>query len=408
MGSAGLQNPNRQMGGNVSFAQSLSGSQPATPLDLSEFPSLSNNAQMAGSSQGSMWSGTSNTGSRNITAPVQRNQGTPLSSQVGQDDMFSPPSSRVASTQGGFRFGGHGSAQAASQQGQSGGPDEFPPLNRGENGELGSDRLSAMGFGSHDGPPSGTAGPSSRGNGLLNALSATNPTSEVRSPPGMGMPGLSRSHDEERAGNVPEGSGASSEAKDTKAFDAPAPIDPLNGMSEADKWGIKGLRTLMNNYPDYHAMVVGLDPASLGLDVTSPEPISTQVYSLFDEAPPRPTVNGAKPRLPDCYNVTNVQPIETKIQGFNEETLFWIFYSCPQDIKQQMAAEQLNNRNWRWHKKHQIWLTKDEQMTPQILSPTHERGYYIVWDTNNWRKDRKEFTLYYNDLDTSLTQASGP
>ncbi|KAI6785140.1 NOT2 family protein [Emericellopsis cladophorae] len=241
----------------------------------------------------------------------------------------------MASTQGGFRFGGHGSAQAASQQGQSGGPDEFPPLNRGGNGELGSDRTS-------------------------------------------------------------------SEAKDTKAFDAPAPIDPLNGMSDADKWGIKGLRTLMNNYPDYHAMVVGLDPASLGLDVTSPEPISTQVYSLFDEAPPRPTVNGAKPRLPDCYNVTNVQPIETKIQGFNEETLFWIFYSCPQDIKQQMAAEQL------WHKKHQIWLTKDEQMTPQILSPTHERGYYIVWDTNNWRKDRKEFTLYYNDLDTSLTQASGP
>jgi hypothetical protein len=35
MGGAGIQNPNRQMGGNVSFAQSLSGSQPATPLDLS-------------------------------------------------------------------------------------------------------------------------------------------------------------------------------------------------------------------------------------------------------------------------------------------------------------------------------------------------------------------------------------
>lgn len=35
MGSAGLPNPSRQMGGNVSFAQSLSGSQPQTPLDLS-------------------------------------------------------------------------------------------------------------------------------------------------------------------------------------------------------------------------------------------------------------------------------------------------------------------------------------------------------------------------------------
>lgn len=48
-------------------------------------------------------------------------------------------------------------------------------------------------------------------------------------------------------------------------------IDPLEGMSEIDRWGIKGLRTLMNNYPDYHAMVVGMDPTSLGLDMSSQE-----------------------------------------------------------------------------------------------------------------------------------------
>lgn len=35
MGGAAFQNQARQLGGNVSFAQSLSGSQPATPLDLS-------------------------------------------------------------------------------------------------------------------------------------------------------------------------------------------------------------------------------------------------------------------------------------------------------------------------------------------------------------------------------------
>ena len=27
-------------------------------------------------------------------------------------------------------------------------------------------------------------------------------------------------------------------------------------------------------------------------------------------------------------------------------------------------------------------------MMPQVLSPNHERGYYIVWDTVNWRKER--------------------
>jgi CCR4-NOT transcription complex subunit 2 len=47
--------------------------------------------------------------------------------------------------------------------------------------------------------------------------------------------------------------------------------DPLAGMAEVDKWGLKGLRTLMNNYPDYNAMVIGIDPSTLGLDLTSPE-----------------------------------------------------------------------------------------------------------------------------------------
>jgi CCR4-NOT transcription complex subunit 2 len=47
--------------------------------------------------------------------------------------------------------------------------------------------------------------------------------------------------------------------------------DPLAGMAEIDKWGIKGLRTLMNNYPDYNAMVIGIDPSTLGLDLSSPE-----------------------------------------------------------------------------------------------------------------------------------------
>lgn len=65
--------------------------------------------------------------------------------------------------------------------------------------------------------------------------------------------------------------GSTSKAKEDRESQAPESVDLLAGMPEADKWGIKGLRTLMNNYPDYHAMIVGLDPQTLGLDVTSPE-----------------------------------------------------------------------------------------------------------------------------------------
>lgn len=46
------------------------------------------------------------------------------------------------------------------------------------------------------------------------------------------------------------------------------------------------------------------------------------------------------------------------------------------------------NRAWRWHKKLKIWLTKDELLQPRILSPQHEEGYYIIWNTTDWRKER--------------------
>lgn len=46
------------------------------------------------------------------------------------------------------------------------------------------------------------------------------------------------------------------------------------------------------------------------------------------------------------------------------------------------------SRNWRWHKRLQLWLTKDEQLVPQTLSVNTERGYYIVWDKDLWRKER--------------------
>ena len=68
-------------------------------------------------------------------------------------------------------------------------------------------------------------------------------------------------------GNVPP----PPKAKEDEEAVGPEVQDPLAGMPSADKWGLKGLRTLMNNYPDYNAMVLGIDPNSLGLDLSSSE-----------------------------------------------------------------------------------------------------------------------------------------
>jgi hypothetical protein len=37
-------------------------------------------------------------------------------------------------------------------------------------------------------------------------------------------------------------------------------------------------------------------------------------------------------------------------------------------------------------------------MQPQLMGPTHERGFYIIWDTTNWKKDRVCLPSCFNSL----------
>lgn len=145
----------------------------------SEFPSLSNNAQLGNAGQSNLWA----SGGRNAAAPIPRNQGTPISSQQSQqqDDLFST-SSRLSSAQGSFRFGNPPSATQGSQS-QATSVDEFPPLNRNANGEIGQERganlMSGFAFGSAAGAPAPAVQANRTGNGLLNALSANSRATEL-------------------------------------------------------------------------------------------------------------------------------------------------------------------------------------------------------------------------------------
>lgn len=262
--------------------------------------------------------------SRNPAAPVQRSQGNVMPQQQTQqqDDLFSP-TSRLSSSQNSFRFGG-GQANGQSQQTQPGPADEFPPLGRNSNGDIGSERganlMANLGL-SSQGPGASSAGPTARsGNGLLNAVTANTRTEEARSPIGMSArlemvgranipaqllgtrPSEGRSSLTENdlrtkpAGfredsmasqsSLPDGTGQPSDirnplgaigndAPNSKPNEGEDPTnsvqDPLAGMTPNEKYGLKGLRTLMNNFPDYNALVVGIDTANLGLGDLSSE-----------------------------------------------------------------------------------------------------------------------------------------
>lgn len=91
---------------------------------------------------------------------------------------------------------------------------------------------------------------------------AAGPTSDMRNAVGaIGNDGTAS-----KAGDVPAEGSASA-----------APEDPLAGMSEADKWGIKGLLALMGKYPTYSALVHGMDTRDFHLDLDSQE----QVFVLW-------------------------------------------------------------------------------------------------------------------------------
>lgn len=101
--------------------------------------------------------------------------------------------------------------------------------------------------------------------------------------------------------------------------------------------------------------------------------------------------------LPACYSVANIQPLQSRIPSFSDETLFYIFYSMPRDIMQELVAEELMGRKWRYHKVERCWLTRDDTYPGpvDVERGVSERGVYLWWDASSWKKIRVSgpFTL---------------
>lgn len=226
---------------------------------------------------------------------------------------------------------------------------------------------------------------------------------------------------------------------------------PLAQMSELDRFGLAGLlRMIHSESPDVAGLAVGQDLMTLGLDLNQPEYahlapwLSRWVSANVSAVLPRPLhTSFASPfvssmsavpleqdfSVPSCYNVANIQPLQSRIPGFSDETLFYIFYSMPRDIMQELVAEELMGRKWRYHKLERCWLTRDESYPGpvDVERGVSERGVYLLWDPASWKKIRvrlspaqaqvfdeilivlpkREFILRYEDLDNRLDPNRG-
>ena len=210
--------------------------------------------------------------------------------------------------------------------------------------------------------------------------------------------------------------GVSADVQDSSAQSAEQP--PLGQMNELDRFGLAGLlRMIHSESPDVASLAVGQDLMTLGLDLNQPEyvyflflflffffvpssfdfhanllfnrPLHTSFASPFVASMPSLPMEQDF-SLPACYSVANVQPLQSRIPSFSDESLFYIFYSMPRDIMQELAAEELMSRKWRYHKIERCWLTRDETYPGpvDVERNVSERGVYLLWDPTNWKKIR--------------------
>ncbi|OCH90418.1 hypothetical protein OBBRIDRAFT_776922 [Obba rivulosa] len=170
-------------------------------------------------------------------------------------------------------------------------------------------------------------------------------------------------------------------------------------MSPADRWGLLGLLALIKSAdPDQNLLSIGTDLGTMGLDMETPGSLYSTFITPWTDSSAAHTVEPDF-HLPACYNVQPPPPGPNKVAAFSDETLFFMFYASPRDALQEIAAQELFNRNWRFHKELRLWITKETGTTPSQKVAGGEHGTYSYWDPENWEKSRKEMTVLYSDLE---------
>ncbi|TFK93279.1 hypothetical protein K466DRAFT_642904 [Polyporus arcularius HHB13444] len=170
-------------------------------------------------------------------------------------------------------------------------------------------------------------------------------------------------------------------------------------MSPADRWGLLGLLALIKSAdPDQSLLAIGTDLGTMGLDMQNPGSLYSTFITPWADSSAAHTVEPDF-HLPACYNVQPPPPGPNKAAAFSDETLFFMFYSSPRDALQEIAAQELFNRNWRYHKELRLWITKESGTQPSAKVPGGEQGRYSYWDPEMWEKAQKEMTVLYSDLE---------
>ncbi|KAI4878061.1 hypothetical protein NFI96_011661, partial [Prochilodus magdalenae] len=170
-----------------------------------------------------------------------------------------------------------------------------------------------------------------------------------------------------------------------------------------DQFGMIGLLSFIRAAETDTGMVhlaLGSDLTTLGLNLNSPENLYPKFASPWVSVPCRP--QDIDFHVPSEY-LTNLHIRDKlaaiKLSRYGEDLLFYLYYMNGGDLLQLLAAVELFNRDWRYHKEEKVWITRAPGMEPTLKTNAYERGTYYFFDCLNWRKVAKEFHLEYVKLE---------
>ncbi|KAF6161665.1 hypothetical protein GIB67_041773 [Kingdonia uniflora] len=171
-------------------------------------------------------------------------------------------------------------------------------------------------------------------------------------------------------------------------------------QASPDRFGLLGLLSVMKmNDPDLTSLALGIDPTTLGLNLNEPD---RRLHKTFGSPwSNEPAKGGPEYTVPECYFAKQPPPLhQGYFAKFQPETLFYIFYSMPQDEAQLYAANELYNRRWFYHREQQKWFIRVQNAEPLVKTATYERGSYYYFDQNTWDYILKEnFVLHYESIE---------
>ena len=286
--------------------------------------------------------------------------------------------------------GGGGPKPDDGKGGQSGPQGNFPPMSRG-----GSGAFPSLGGGVGQKGPGGGLG-LDIGGGYLGA-DGGGPFGVVQGGLGGQYPSLhSQGSGASSQGGYDFGGGGGAGTRSASS-EAKGGVPP-KPMGSPDRYGLLGLLSVIRmSDPDLTTLALGTDLTTLGLNLNSPEPLYKTFGSPWADTPPRPELELL---LPACYGVQVSRCHVSVFQKFQQETLFYVFYSMPGDEAQLYAADELVARGWGFHKELKAWIMRVAGTEPVTKNERGERGSFWIFDVLSWERVRKDnFNLQYDQLE---------